>query len=274
MIVASVIVAVYKDTQALGLILKALLHQSVENFEIIVAEDGEDPAMATFVAQFHHPRLIHTTQPDQGWRKNSSLNNAICHARGKLLIFVDGDCIPNHRFVESYLLHRAPHTILCGRRIELGAQTSRALRQGDLEVRTLEKSYLRRFVSLWRDGVRHYEEGIYSPLLHRLRHEHKESSIIGCNVGINTEDLIAINGFDEDYITPSIGEDTDIEWRLRHKGCTLRRVRNLAFVYHLDHARSYDATSSSPSFAIFAQVQANHAIVCAHGLSGHSPCVS
>ena len=37
----SVIVAVYKDIEALELIMKSLNYQTYRNFELVVAEDGE-----------------------------------------------------------------------------------------------------------------------------------------------------------------------------------------------------------------------------------------
>ena len=38
----SLIIAVYKDVQALGLIIESLKNQSYKNFEVIIAEDGQD----------------------------------------------------------------------------------------------------------------------------------------------------------------------------------------------------------------------------------------
>lgn len=268
MILASVIVAVYKDIEALSLIIHALCNQSVKEFEIIIAEDGADPRMSEYVSTIPHPYIVHTTQSDEGWRKNSSLNNAIRHSNAELLLFLDGDCIPNHRFVESYLQLQAPKTVLCGRRIELGPNTSMLLRNSTLMIEALERGYIWRYWNLLQDGVRHYEEGIFSMLLYRLRHEGKDSTLIGCNMGINKTDIISINGFNEEYCTPTIGEDTDVEWRLRQIGCTFRRVRNRAFVFHLDHKRTYDDSTANPSSELFARVVANNEVICFKGLVG------
>lgn len=48
----SVIISVYKNIPALKTILDALKLQSYRNFDIVISEDGEDPAMADFIASY------------------------------------------------------------------------------------------------------------------------------------------------------------------------------------------------------------------------------
>ncbi len=45
----SAIIAVYKDIQALELILESLVYQTYKNFEAVVAEDGESDIMKQFI---------------------------------------------------------------------------------------------------------------------------------------------------------------------------------------------------------------------------------
>ena len=52
----------------------------------------------------------------------------------------------------------------------------------------------------------------------------------------------SINGFDEDYVQAGIGEDVDIEWRLRKEGHPLYYLKHLAIVYHLHHKVHYNDT--------------------------------
>jgi len=42
----------------------------------------------------------------------------------------------------------------------------------------------------------------------------KKKGIVGCNFSLHKEDFLSVNGFDNRYDIPSIGEDTDIEYRL------------------------------------------------------------
>ena len=45
----SVIIAVYKDVEALELIIESLKNQTYKNFEVIIAEDGQDEKMQAFI---------------------------------------------------------------------------------------------------------------------------------------------------------------------------------------------------------------------------------
>jgi hypothetical protein len=44
-----------------------------------------------------------------------------------------------------------------------------------------------------------------------------------------------INGFDERYEAPSIGEDSDVEFRLRLNGIKIVSLNHIAVQYHLYH---------------------------------------
>ena len=44
-----------------------------------------------------------------------------------------------------------------------------------------------------------------------------------------------INGFDERYEAPSIGEDSDIQYRLELAGTKIQSLNNIAVQYHLYH---------------------------------------
>jgi hypothetical protein len=54
--------------------------------------------------------------------------------------------------------------------------------------------------------------------------------LIGCK-----KDLLDINGFDERYEAPSIGEDSDVEFRLGLNGVKVKSLNHIAVQYHLYH---------------------------------------
>jgi GT2 family glycosyltransferase len=62
-----------------------------------------------------------------------------------------------------------------------------------------------------------------------------QRGIIGCNMGFWREDLLAINGFDEEYTGWGIGEDSDLGTRLYHLGRPRKFVYGHAVVFHLNH---------------------------------------
>jgi len=59
--------------------------------------------------------------------------------------------------------------------------------------------------------------------------------LLGCNFSLYKKDIIAINGFDERYEAPSIGEDTDVQFRLELNGVKVKSLNHIAVQYHLYH---------------------------------------
>jgi GT2 family glycosyltransferase len=80
------------------------------------------------------------------------------------------------------------------------------------------------------------EKGFYfrSPAL-RDYFNKKKRGLLGCNFSIHKDDLLEINGFDERYEAPSIGEDSDIQYRLELNGVGIKSLNNIAVQYHLYH---------------------------------------
>ncbi|MBF0264826.1 MAG: glycosyltransferase [Gammaproteobacteria bacterium] len=265
----SVVVAIYQDIDALELILLSLYNQSYrDNYEVIIAEDGQSEKVKNFVDTLSYKNLIHTNQQDIGWQKNKSLNNAVRHSSGDLIIFLDGDCVPYSNLIENYVALCADKTVLCGRRVELGEKFSFELRSKNRSLKSIENNYIKLVYKLLKDKCRHYEEGIiFSQYFYRLKHKNKQAHILGCNFAINRADLYAINGFNEEYIWPSIGEDVDIEYRLTNIGCKLLTVRNRCNTLHLYHEYKYDEVSNQKSRAVLNRVKMDKEFICKKGLS-------
>jgi hypothetical protein len=62
----------------------------------------------------------------------------------------------------------------------------------------------------------------------------KQRGILGCNLGIWRQDLIAVNGYDETF-TGWGREDADLGNRLYHLGRDRKFVYGRAIIYHLNH---------------------------------------
>lgn len=268
----TVIISVYKDVEALRLIIDSLLHQTRLPDEIIISEDAEFPEMAAYAASLDVPFIRHLHQPDTGWRKNRALNRAIAASTGDYLIFIDGDCVPYPTFIEGHLQLSRPDSALCGRRSEPGERFSGMLRRGEMTLQQFIDRYWRNFFALRADAIRHFQEGVYLPPRHwivRLREgmKRKEQHIVGCNFSCYKSDLERINGFDEDFTMPTTGEDTDVERRLRHFGVQMRSCRNVANVVHLYHDKVFNPDITDRSEALMATKMAQ--FVCKNGLGQH-----
>lgn len=264
----SVIVAIYKDIEALNLIINSLNNQTYKgSYEIIVAEDGENKEIFNYIQQLPYKNIVHTTQKDLGWRKNKSLNNAIKISKGSLLIFLDGDCVPYSNLIENYSKLAKNKTILCGRRVELGEKYTSDLRSSKININNIEKNYILNYFNFMKDDTRHYEEGIiFNKTFYNLKYKNKTSHILGCNFAVNKIDITDINGFDEDYTSPSVGEDTDIELRLSLNNCKMIPARNLCNTVHLYHKITYNEEDNIKSNTIFENVKMKNEIQCNNGI--------
>lgn len=224
----SVIVAYYKNQLALELIIKALKNQSCTDFEVIIAED-DIKSTFDFVSNNESFPIKHVYQDlDIGFRKNQILNKAITAADGKYIIFIDGDCIPHKHFVKAYKKHMDEDSMLFGRRVMVSEKLTKKLYETK-EIKLLT------FWNLFISGSTRLKYGIYLPFLKQRR----ETGIWGHNWAVSKNHLLSVNGFDEDYQTAGVGEDVDIEYRLKRLGLHLFSIRNAAIQYHLHHNLNY-----------------------------------
>ncbi len=255
----SVLVSVYKKRDNLELILEAFNRQTDTDFEVIVCEDDQDTSISDCVVSWHNRAkfvIRHVSQPDEGFQKNRVLNQGIRASQGDFIVFIDGDCIPHPRFIESYRRHAAPGVALHGRRVMLSDSISRRLLEGACAN---PPSLLDVVLS----GSKKIECALYLPWLQK---KPRASAIWGCNWGILKTHLLELNGFDEDYVRAGIGEDTDIEWRLLKRGIKLRNVKHACLLYHLHHRQFYSEAEVAVNIGLMKAKMAQGDISCLNGL--------
>jgi GT2 family glycosyltransferase len=264
----SLIVSVYKDVSSLRTVLEGLRFQRYKNYQIVISEDGESDEMRNFLRTYTHDNLIlHVTQPDVGWRKNQALNRAIAGSGGDYLIFIDGDCVLHHMFIENHVRFSGRKKILAGKRVKLGPAFTALFKEQIQDLPALEKKVEREKTAMRKDGAKFYEEAFYispdGPLsfIPRLRKMHQ---LKGCNMSLFREDIESINGFDEDYQLPAIGEDIDLTWRFKGLGCSLFSLRNLAVQYHLHHRENWN--DQSVNLQLMERKMGLKQYVCRNGL--------
>jgi glycosyltransferase involved in cell wall biosynthesis len=269
----SIIIAFYKDLEALELIFNALRRQTYTNFEVVIAEDDEASQTKSFLRPQCGLEISHIHHPDIGRTKAQAQNKAVCAAKGDYLIFIDGDCIPFSTFIEGHIAHSAPKRVMSGRRINLPDFISRRLRQGTLSPEQLEKNYtwyaLRHLI--WSKDV-HYEQGFHvkpNGLAYKLffKNRNRNTQILGCNFSCFKEDFIAINGFDESYGLSILGDDTDLNWRFIDYGAELKSCKNIANMFHLHHNRPTYNYDPSEDLKRFNERRLAHKFFCEHGVN-------
>lgn len=265
---ASLIISVYKNTSFLGAVLKSLPGQTFQNFEVIISEDGESEEMREFLSKIDLPfPLHHLTQEDIGWRKNRALNRAILEAKSDWLVFIDGDCVLHPRFMEIHWKMADEKSILAGKRIKLDPETSELLISGNLKPEEMNSRILANFSKIKKRGGAFVEEGLFinpSGILGFFTKLRKMRHLKGCNMSFHRKAIEAINGFDEDYVKPAVGEDADLWWRFQGMGYELKSLRNVAVQYHLYHKESW--TDQEENLQIMKNNQQAKRFICKNGL--------
>ena len=267
----TLIISVYKDTENLSCILEALSLQTHTADEIIVSEDGQDPNMSAFISQKKSawPEIVHLSQEDNGFRKNCALNKAISTSKNELLIFIDGDCVPHKEFISAHARNCQPGLVSVGRRAEPGPFFSALIKKNKWFLRAIQNKwfYLSLLIPMTLDKGKNIEAGFYSPFLY-TKNINKKIGLLGCNFALYKQDILKINGCNEDYIYPGTGEDSDIEWRLNQSGVKSINIKFIAIQYHLNHPRTY--TVSDKNKDILKSTKENNIYITQHGISQHA----
>lgn len=241
----SVIISVYNHFEWLRLILDSLGMQTFKNFEVVIADDGSSPETVDAIKNYilNHPeiKIIHSWHPDKGWRKNMALNQAVRNSSGEYLIFIDGDCIPHPRFVEDHVTLAGKGRVIAGRRLDLPMKINDEIENW----RQLPVNYfsfvcgkiLKNLFNLDHEAFKALKRMAHFPVTGGKVFGMKRGGILGCNFSLYLEDLKKVNGFDERYVHPGAGEDTDLDLRLTNAGIKVFKVSRAALMMHRNHPR-------------------------------------
>jgi len=235
----SIIAAFYNRIDYLKLVLAGFDRQTENDFELIIADDGSKEMVVAEIKNLQTAYSFpvkHIWQEDKGFRKNKILNKAISESESDYIIFIDADCIPHRAFVKGHLSYSNKNASLTGRRVNLSQKITNQLSEKNVRAGYLEKSVIK----LITDGLfgesSDVEKGLYLRNKFLLNFFNKKSrGLLGCNFSVFKEDLFKVNGFDERYEAPSIGEDSDIQFRLELAGVKIKSINHAAVQYHLYH---------------------------------------
>ena len=265
---ATIIAAFYNKIDYLKLVLAGFERQTTKEFELIIADDG---SVENVVAEINNIQtscsfpIKHVWQEDNGFRKNKILNKAINEAKSDYLIFIDADCVPHRGFVEGHLNFADENISLTGRRVNLSEKITSVLSEQNVREGYLEKKFFKQAVNgIFGESV-DVEKGIYihNKFLLSLFNK-KNRGLLGCNFSLFKNDLTKINGFDERYEAPSIGEDSDVQFRLELSGVKIKSIKHVAVQYHLFHKLQ---ERPQRNLALFDEVQKNKLAFTPFGLT-------
>ncbi len=239
MIKASIIAAFYNNIEYLKLVLAGFERQTEKAFEIVIADDGSKEEVVKEIeniASNYSFLTKHIWHPDRGFRKNKILNRAILASSSDYLIFIDADCVSHAKFVEEHLKEKQNNVVLTGRRVNLSQKFTYLLTEENVREGFIEKNNLRMIEDAMFGKSNYVEKGFYfeNKFLRNLLNK-KSRGLLGCNFSLYKKDVLAINGFDERYEAPSIGEDSDVQFRLELNGVKIKSLNHIAVQYHLYH---------------------------------------
>jgi glycosyltransferase involved in cell wall biosynthesis len=238
----TLVISFYNKIEYLKMILAALERQSFSNFEVIIADDGSKQEVVQEIRNISKEsplKINHVWHEDLGFRKTRILNESIRQSTTNYLIFIDGDCIPHHKFIEEHYKNKEDKMVLAGRRVNLSERISLSLKEEKIREGYLEKWFiLKLIVDELSGGSKEVVKGIYVQNVFVRRFLNRSiRGVLGCNFSIHKKDLLDINGFDERYQAPAVGEDTDVELRLSWNNVKVKMVKNMAIQYHIYHKK-------------------------------------
>ena len=150
--------------------------------------------------------------------------------------------------------------------MKLDKSTSVKLLNESLQIFELQKRMFRKLI-FGKGTIKFIEEGFFiSPdgLFRFIPKIRKNNKLVGSNMSFSKKAICAINGFDEDYLLPAVGEDFDLTWRFDKAGFKHVSLRNLAVQYHLYHHENW--TDQEENKEICRKKQLENKYFCKNGL--------
>lgn len=236
----SIILTTYNSETWLEKVLWGYTMQSYIDFELIIADDGSTNEtknlIEKFQTKFKNP-IIHVWQKDEGFQKTKILNKAIIKATCEYILFSDGDCIPRNDFVATHLKNQKKGSFLSGGYFKLNDFVSNSISEIDIknqscfQTKWLLENGLKwnfKLIKLTKNKFFAYFMNWITPT---------KKTFNGHNTSCFKEDLIAVNGFNEDMKYG--GLDREIGERLFNNNIRSKQIRYSAICLHLNHDRNY-----------------------------------
>jgi GT2 family glycosyltransferase len=241
------VVLTYNRSDALLAVLRALAPQCDERHVVVIADDGSRPehvqALRKGLPAFSCP-VRHVWQPDVGFTAARSRNLGAAEARADAIVFLDGDCVPNPRFVAQHERLAEPGHFVNGSRVLLSPGLTRRALDGKIDLSKLDAAdWLRLRLSGDVNKLTHLLRWPGAPF--RVEERFRWKGIRSCNFGVPWRDFEAVNGFDEVYSGWG-HEDADLVLRLHHHGSRRKNGFLGTEVFHLwhqEHSRAGEAAN-------------------------------
>lgn len=257
----SVIITTYNRPEALKQVIQGLLGQTRVPDEIVIADDGSSfetgDLVKQLIARAGSCRMVHVWQEDKGFRAARARNLAIKETTGDYIIFLDGDCIPGIHFVEDHLGLAKSGCFFQGKRILVEKKWAKTF------VFENTKQTLGLILAGMKNKISHVHHLMRLPFW-PISENTKLSGIKSCNMGFFKEDLLAVNGFNQDF-TGWGREDSELALRLFNLGLKRRGHPFKAICFHLWHEEN-DRARMEINDGLLKEQRKSRQIVCKNGM--------
>lgn len=253
----ALIITTYNWKEALILVLESLKKQSQLPDEVVIADDGSNEDTKLLIDEFKRTFPIsmkHIWHKDLGFRRSKILNKAIAQSEADYIIQIDGDCIMHKDFIKDHITNNRPNVYLYGSRVHILPEY----------VNSVLKSKLIHF-NIFSKETKNRSRNLHIPIFSTFYKPQKETKRVrGCNLSYWKNDIIAINGYDENYEGWG-SEDKDITMRLTNFGLMSKKLRYIAIVYHIYH-KSASKDNLNKNEELYLSVEENSTIKCENGI--------
>lgn len=223
----SVIISTNSSSSLLQKCLWGFEYQTYNNFEVLITEEGEDAETAALIRDFAERGVLnmrHLHEPGNRGREIAMINRAVASTNSDYLIFTNDHCIPRNDFVELHMKRSRKQHFLSGGYFSIPHKVGRAITKED--IATL-------FAFNWRWL---YYNGLQPGKLIGMTNQRLLDKLFerfsnttpwcGANASAWRDDILSINGFNEDLSVHDY--DWDFGERLVKRGVNGIQVRNEA----------------------------------------------
>ncbi len=207
----SIVIPTYNRRARLSLVLEALSRQSVrDRFEVVIVDDGSTDGTAAWLEKqaFPFPKQL-ISQRNSG--PAAARNRGVQAARGRLVLFIDDDLVPDPQLVEEHLrVHAGEERVAV-----IGPLRSLPrYRQPWVtwEQQKVEKQYVAMLRGDWKPSFRQFWTG---------------------NASVARDSILEAGGFDPKYAR---AEDIELAARLAQRGVRFRFNPKAGGLHHAERS--------------------------------------